>query len=626
MQVGRLFGTVNNKRIIMAAVLVALGLVFTAQPAKASHTTTCEIIDGTRVCTPEVHPNSPPTVNLDSTNNIVVTEGITASKTGTYSDPDGNATVTLKASVGTVTENVAGGTWSWTFPTADGPRESQTVTITATDAAGDTATVSFGLIVNNRNPVVMTLDYPSSLNEGGMATIRLLNPSDAPADTNAGFRYAFACNGGSLDGATYANSGTSNSASCAYDDSGTKTAFARIIDKDGGFTQYGRSIMVNNVAPTATFNAPASVDYGNDLTLSLTNASDPSNADEAGLTYAFDCGDGAGYGAASSAASKTCTTIDQSTMRAKGKVIDKDGGVNEYTANVTVNNVKPTVSLTSPAAGAYVQGTVPLRATASDNVGVTHVQFYAERGSHEDGTHQSWIENDSTAPYAVLWDSTQFPDGPVAVEAGAFDALSNEVYHSYEVIVDNTAPVGSVKINGGAAYTRSAAVNLSLSGTDPSAGSGVASVRFSNDGKSWSAWQGYATSKSWTLASGSGTRTVHVQYRDKAGNVSTTARDAITLDIAKPAISGMSPRHKAVIRDTTPTIKATVKDNRTLSKANIKLYVAGKRISAAKFRYSASGLLVYNSPKLTKGKKTVRIVATDAVGNVGAKSWFFTIK
>ena len=35
----------------------------------------------------------------------------------------------------------------------------------------------------------------------------------------------------------------------------------------------------------------------------------------------------------------------------------------------------PTVSLTGPAAGATVSGTVNLTATASDNVGVAGVQF-----------------------------------------------------------------------------------------------------------------------------------------------------------------------------------------------------------------------------------------------------------
>lgn len=93
-------------------------------------------------------------------------------------------------------------------------------------------------------------------------------------------------------------------------------------------------------------------------------------------------------------------------------------------------------------------------------------------------------------------------------------------------------------------------------------------------------------------------------------------------------VSGMLPKPGSTTTDTTPTIKATVKDNMTnLQKGNIKLYVNGSLISATKYSYSAAtDVLVYNSPKLAKGKKMVKIVARDAAGNVGAKSWYFTIK
>ena len=88
----------------------------------------------------------------------------------------------------------------------------------------------------------------------------------------------------------------------------------------------------------------------------------------------------------------------------------------------------------------------------------------------------------------------------------------------------------------------------------------------------------------------------------------------------------MSPRHRSITRDRTPTVKAVVRDNITnIQKSNIKLYVAGKRVT--RFSYSAAtDRLTYTSPRLTKGKKVVKIVARDAAGNVGARSWYFTIR
>lgn len=86
---------------------------------------------------------------------VVVNEGAWAASAGTFSDADDNSTVTLTASVGSITKNDAAGTWSWTYLPTDGPDASQTVTISASDGT-DTATATFELAVNNFAPLVQT--------------------------------------------------------------------------------------------------------------------------------------------------------------------------------------------------------------------------------------------------------------------------------------------------------------------------------------------------------------------------------------------------------------------------------------------------------------------------------------
>ena len=93
---------------------------------------------------------------------------------------------------------------------------------------------------------------------------------------------------------------------------------------------------------------------------------------------------------------------------------------------------------------------------------------------------------------------------------------------------DNTSPVGSISINSGAAHCSSTSVTLTLSTSDSE--SGVAQMRFSNNNSTWGSWTPYGTSNSWTLSSGSGTKTVYAQFKDYAGNVSSTALDTIILD------------------------------------------------------------------------------------------------
>jgi hypothetical protein len=53
-------------------------------------------------------------------------------------------------------------------------------------------------------------------------------------------------------------------------------------------------------------------------------------------------------------------------------------------------------------------------------------------------------------------------------------------------------------------------------------------VRLKNNGSAtWSRWYLYTTSKSWALSAGAGKKTVYVQFKDRAGNVSAVASDSI---------------------------------------------------------------------------------------------------
>jgi len=108
--------------------------------------------------------------------------------------------------------------------------------------------------------------------------------------------------------------------------------------------------------------------------------------------------------------------------------------------------------------------------------------------------------------------------------------------------------------------------------------------------------------------------------------VSITGNRQLSSD-ARPRISNVSPAPGSTTRDATPTIRATVRDSVTnLSKYNTKLYFGGKAISRTSFNYDRiKNLLTYTTPKLSRGKKTVKIVATDAAGNTSRKTWSFTV-
>ena len=86
-------------------------------------------------------------------------------------------------------------------------------------------------------------------------------------------------------------------------------------------------------------------------------------------------------------------------------------------ANPTADQTPPSVTVTSPANGATVNGAVQLTAMASDNVGVAGVRFFV------DGV--AWGAEDTSAPFAISWDTKTAMNGTHTVTATARDAAGN---------------------------------------------------------------------------------------------------------------------------------------------------------------------------------------------------------
>src|SRR5207253_253969 len=193
--------------------------------------------------------------------------------------------------------------------------------------------------------------------EGNTISVALTSPIDpSSVDTAAGFHYAFAVDGASLTGVTYASAGRSAAQSVTFNDGPSNhTVTERILDKDGSFTDYIAAIQVNNVAPTATLVAPATVNEGSAFSVALTSPIDPSSADTAaGFHYAF-ATDGTSLtgvtyaSAAANAAPPSYSTLVRSNHTVTERILDKDGSFTDYIAAIQVNNVAPTATLVAPA-------------------------------------------------------------------------------------------------------------------------------------------------------------------------------------------------------------------------------------------------------------------------------------
>jgi Bacterial Ig-like domain/Thrombospondin type 3 repeat len=308
-------------------------------------------------CDPNAHAPTVSTAAADANG----AEGDTLGTSGSFADadPSPTLTVTKQSGAGTVTQG-AGGSWSWTLATTD--NGSGTVVVQVYDGEHTTSD-TFTWSAANVAPTATFGASPSTLDEGDDFTLSLTDPHDLAADAAAGFQYDFDCGSG------YAGYGSSNSATCSTTDDDTLTVKGKIKDKDDGETEYTMTVTVQNLAPSATFNAPSSVNEGTSIALSLTGVTDPGTADT--HTFRFSC-DGSNWTAYSDTSTHSCPTNDNGTPTVKGQVKDDDGGESTvYSATVTVNNVAPTINgfgIVKPS-GAACQGatnTVTVSFTVSD--------------------------------------------------------------------------------------------------------------------------------------------------------------------------------------------------------------------------------------------------------------------
>ncbi|MBI1942036.1 MAG: hypothetical protein HYS35_00095 [Betaproteobacteria bacterium] len=157
-------------------------------------------------------------------------------------------------------------------------------------------------------------------------------------------------------------------------------------------------------------------------TISVT-ASAADNVGVAGVQFKVD---GVNHGAEDTtpgySVSVNTTTLANGSHTLSAVARDAAGNV-RASAPVTVtvwnkDKVKPKVSITSPASGATVSGTITIAANASDNVGVAGVQF-KYNGINLGGEVTS-------APYAVPAYTTSVPNGTYTLTAVARDAAGNQ--------------------------------------------------------------------------------------------------------------------------------------------------------------------------------------------------------
>ncbi len=310
------------------------------------------------------------------------------------------------------------------------------------------------------------------------------------------------------------------------------------------------------------------------------------------------------------------TAADNARYGLAIRAFDKNGnsGNKAITFQVTIDSVKPTVSLTSSATQVAVGQSITLTANAADDVGVTRVEFYR---------NNVLIGQDTSAPYTQAFGPFTAADVgvPQTFVAYAFDAAGNASSGAQVVVTVSAAPPGD---------TQPPAVSLTASATTVPVGQsvtltadatdnvGVTKVEFFRNavkiGEDSTA--PFAFVPPAFTDTDIGTHAFTAVASDAAGNSATSNAVTVTVpDTQAPSVSLAASANNAIVGQTVD-LTATASDNVGVVKVEF-------RRNGTKVFEKAAPPYVYTTPAYTSadiGMQSYTAVAFDAANNQATSS------
>lgn len=207
------------------------------------------------------------------------------------------------------------------------------------------------------------------------------------------------------------------------------------------------------------------------------------------------------------------------------------------------DTTKPATSVTAPANGATVAGTVTVTATASDNVGVTKIEIYI------DGALKTSNTNATSLSYS--WSTTSVANGSHTLYSKAYDAAGNsQTSTTITVTVNNTTGGQQLLLNPG---FESGNVNWTAT-------SGVITSSTSRPARtgSWKAWLNGLGSTS--------TETAYQSVTIPASATTATLTFWLRIDTAETTTSTAYDKLQVQIRNSSNAVLATLATYSNLNK------------------------------------------------------------
>lgn len=384
----------------------------------------------------------------------------------------------------------------------------------------------------------------------------------------------------------------------AYDTSGAESPYSAIVT------------ILEGISPTTAITAP--VDSGTvSGTVSVTaDASDNVGVTKIefyvnGILQATDTATPYVYSWNTSALATGSYTVMTKAYDAAGNI----GQSSTVSVNIVNDNTAPVVSLISPANNTTVSGTTAIIASASDNVGVSNVEFYL---------NGAIIFASNVAPYAFNWDTLSVANGTYALTARAYDNAGNAGQSSNisvtvnNVIPDTTAPI----VTGFALPLTSGSTTVAISAFTATDNIGVSGYMVTESAaapaSSASGWSASAPA-SFTFSS-AGSKTAYAWARDSAGNVSLSLSAAVAVTLPDAAAPTVSIRVRKASGNANGVLSVTATANDNVSISRVEFFVNGTLAATSTTEPYVFG---WDSNAVANGSYSLIAKAYDAAGNMG---------
>lgn len=315
------------------------------------------------------------------------------------------------------------------------PEGPNTISVVATDAAGNATALSRVIVLDTTVPLV-TIDAPlpgSCFGPGEETAAVVATVDDHSATTvsssPSGVAGSLPPGGGVVAGSVLLVEGSNTITVTAED----------------GFGRLGStlvSVILDTTAPAVSITAPADGAFVRGEVEFLADATDPGvGCGLSSVEFRVDGGLVAASAVPPFSALLDTTALPDGAHVVEARAVDGVGNASTHAIVVRVDNTPPAVTILSPGAGSYAHGTIAFAAEASDDgAGLSSIRMESGGVPPTGDASLVYALPLSSDTREATEDTTRWPDGPLTLSATAVDAAGNLATAEVIVTVDNTAP------------------------------------------------------------------------------------------------------------------------------------------------------------------------------------------